>query len=123
LVGFHEVECIEVNGGPFRAREPRPGKGAGNAWFRRTDDRPAFFAGIRVPEWPSMRKLKDSETTDDLFAFLTCEPNGVVAPTHPKAMPVILTETMELEGWLAAPWSEAKALQRPLQDDLLQLEE
>ncbi|WP_394648178.1 SOS response-associated peptidase [uncultured Sphingomonas sp.] len=34
-----------------------------------------------------------------VFAFLTCEPNSVVAPIHPKAMPLILHE--EDEGrWL-----------------------
>lgn len=103
-----------------RFAEPRPGKGAGNAWFSVTVDRPAFFAGIWVPEWTSIRKLKDGETTDDLFAFLTCDPNAVVEPIHPKAMPVILTEAAELEAWLAAPWSEAGALQRPLREDFLQ---
>lgn len=104
-----------------RFAEPRPGKGAGNAWFRIIDDQPAFFAGIWVPEWTSIRKLKDGETTDDLFAFMTCEPNGVVGPIHPKAMPVILTEAAETEVWLCAPWSEANSLQRPLQDELLEL--
>jgi putative SOS response-associated peptidase YedK len=29
-----------------RFAEPRAGKGAGNAWFRLVDDRPAFFAGF-----------------------------------------------------------------------------
>jgi putative SOS response-associated peptidase YedK len=47
----------------------------------------------------------------------------VVAPIHPKAMPVILTEMAEIEAWLSNPWSEAKALQRPLQDSLLRLVE
>lgn len=102
-----------------RFAEPRPGKGAGNAWFAVVGDRPAFFAGIWVPDWTSMRKLKDGETTDDLFAFLTCEPNAVVEPIHPKAMPVILIEAEELEKWLVAPWSEASAVQKPLPAELL----
>jgi len=102
-----------------RFAEPRPGKGAGNAWFKMAEDRQAFFAGIWVQKWTSMRKLKDGETTDDLFAFLTCEPNAVVAPIHPKAMPVILTEDEELEAWLAEHWQEAMALQRPLGEDIL----
>lgn len=102
-----------------RFAEPRGGKGAGNAWFKVVGDQPAFFAGIWVPEWTSIRKLKDGETTDDLFAFLTCEPNGIVAPIHPKAMPVILTEPAELEAWLAAPWPTAKEMQSPLNDEML----
>jgi putative SOS response-associated peptidase YedK len=106
-----------------RFAETRAGKGAGNAWFRRVDDRPAFFAGLWVPGWTSIRKLKDGETTDDLYAFLTCEPNAVLAAVHPKAMPVILTEVAEIEAWLSTPWSEAMALQRPLQDSLLRLAE
>jgi len=105
-----------------RFAEPRAGKGAGNAWFKVTTGQPAFFAGIWVSEWRSMRKLKDGTTTDDLFAFLTCEPNGVVAPIHPKAMPVILTDESDFDAWLSQDWSAARALQRPLADVLLSLE-
>lgn len=57
----------------------------------------------------------------ELFGFLTCPPNAVVAPIHPKAMPMILTSEEEVEVWMQAPWNEAKALQRPLPDDALQL--
>ncbi|WP_458097715.1 SOS response-associated peptidase [Roseomonas sp. WA12] len=94
------------------------------AWFAlgEGDDRPlAFFAGIWVPQWTSVRKLKEGEVTTDLFAFLTTEPNAVVAPIHPKAMPVILTEPDEFEAWMTAPWAEAKRLQRPLQDGALRV--
>lgn len=100
--------------------EPRPGgRGAGNAWFKLSDDRPMFFAGIWVPDWTSIRKLKEGETTDDLYAFLTCAPNAEVAAIHPKAMPVILTEPDEWSAWLSAPWADAKALQRLLPDGTL----
>jgi putative SOS response-associated peptidase YedK len=38
-----------------------------------------------------VRKVKEGETTNDLFGFLTTEPNAEVGAIHPKAMPVILT--------------------------------
>jgi hypothetical protein len=37
---------------------------------------------------------------DLLFAFLTTEPNAIIAPIHAKAMPVILTTPEEVDAWL-----------------------
>ena len=45
-----------------------------------------------------MRKVKEGETTNDLFAFLTTEPNREVGAIHPKAMPVILTTPEEIDA-------------------------
>lgn len=98
--------------------EPR-GKGLGNAWFAPANGGPMFFAGIETRSWTSTRKVKDGETTDDLFAFLTTGPNAEVGAIHPKAMPVILTRPEDWETWLRAEWPQAQALQRPLPDGSL----
>jgi len=85
----------------------------GDVWFALDESRPlAVFAGIWT-RWTSVRKVKEGETTNDLFGFLTTAPNAVVAPIHPKAMPVILTTEQEIETWLTAPAEEALRHQRP----------
>ena len=93
----------------------------GDIWFALDDSRPlAVFAGVWT-NWTSVRKVKEGETTNDLFGFLTTEPNDVVAPIHAKAMPVILTKPGEIETWLTAPAEEALKLQRPLPDGALKI--
>jgi len=58
---------------------------------------------------------------NDLFAFLTTEPNKEVGAIHPKAMPVILTKHEEIETWMTASSEEALKLQRSLPDGALKI--
>ncbi|MCI4680594.1 SOS response-associated peptidase [Rhodoblastus acidophilus] len=105
----------------FSEYETMPDKKKIPVWFALDDGRPlAAFAGVWT-SWTSVRKAKEGEVTADVFAFLTTEPNGIVAPIHPKAMPVILTTEDEFDVWLRAPAAEAMALQRPLADAALKI--
>jgi putative SOS response-associated peptidase YedK len=84
----------------------------GDIWFALEENRPlACFAGI-WSNWTSVRKVKEGETTNDLYAFLTTEANAEVGAIHPKAMPVILTTPDEVETWTTGPADEALKLQR-----------
>ncbi|SDR49826.1 Putative SOS response-associated peptidase YedK [Rhizobiales bacterium GAS113] len=92
-------------------------------WFSLSPDRPlAWFAGIWTT-WHGVRGTKANpvEGEHHLFGFLTTEPNDIVAPIHPKAMPAILTTPAEIEVWLKAPAEEALGLQRPLPNGVLEI--
>ena len=90
-------------------------------WFAFDDTRPlAFFAGVWTC-WTSVRKVKEGETTSDIFAFLTTEPNKEVGAIHPKVMPVVLTTREEIDAWMNAPAEAALKLQRPLADNSLKI--
>ncbi|OYY90828.1 MAG: hypothetical protein B7Y45_06420 [Sphingomonas sp. 28-66-16] len=83
--------------------EPRTGKDEEGRpaqwWFDITDQPTACFAGLWRP-------------SDDggYVAFCTTEPNPLVAPLHPKAMPVILLAE-DLERWLRGSYDDVLALQ------------
>ena len=103
----------ELDNGTFGGRAP--------VWFAFGDARPpTCFAGIWT-RWTSVRKVKEGETTNDIFAFLTINPNADIEAFHPKAMPVILRTPEEVETWLTAPAAEALKLQRPLPDGTLRI--
>ncbi|MET3996441.1 hypothetical protein ABID65_008117 [Bradyrhizobium sp. S3.9.2] len=89
--------------------------------FALDETRPlACFAGIWT-SWTWVRKVEEGETTHDLYAFLTTDPNAEVGAIHPKAMPVIVTTPEEVETWMTAPADEALKLQRPLLDGALRI--
>lgn len=90
-------------------------------WFAFDESRPiAFFAGIWT-RWTSVRKVREGETTNDVFAFLTTESNAEVGAIHPKAMPVILSTEDERDTWMTASTQDALELQRPLPDGALRI--
>lgn len=80
-------------------------------WFGVKDTEIFAFAGI----W---RPTEEGER----FAFLTSEPNELVAPIHPKAMPVVLHRT-DYERWLTTDFEDACSLQRPYPADRMEIVE
>ncbi len=117
-----EYRCLV----PFeQLAEPIPkDDGGGTAWFETTTEY-SFFAGVWRP-WSGDTRLvpvegepkqKRVQADLELFAFLTTEANGVVAPIHEHAMPVIVTEQDEIDTWMAG--GDPAVLQRPLPDELL----
>ena len=116
----HEHRCV-VPFTSFSEPDNRPGRPSEPVWFALSEDRPlAVFAGLWT-RWTSVRKLKDGETADELFAFLTTGANAEVGAVHPRAMPVILRTPGEIDTWMDGATPDALALQRPLPDGALQV--
>ena len=81
-------------------------------WFDVLDQEITSFAGV----W---RPLGDDQGA--VFAFLTCEPNPLVAPIHPKAMPVLLHKEDEAK-WLECSFDDAVELAQPYPSQLMKVE-
>jgi putative SOS response-associated peptidase YedK len=100
---------------PFTSfAEPRPGKDPetgrpANWWFEVSGAEACAFAGI----W------RTSEGAPR-FAFLTCDPNPLVAPLHPKAMPVIL-QPDDYDAWLDGDAATACELAQPYPSQLMRV--
>lgn len=71
-----------------------------NWWFTVEDQEMPCFAGV----W------KVDQDHDRVYAFCTTEPNPIVAPKHPKAMPVILLPE-DHDRWLHGSIDDVLALQ------------
>ena len=69
--------------------EPKPNAGREECWFKVDEASFSAFAGIWRPS-----------DEGNVFAFLTCEPNPLIKPIHPKAMPVIL-HPEDYDDWLS----------------------
>ena len=70
--------------------------------------RPIFaFAGIWRPT-----------ERGNAYGFLTTEPNAMVAPIHPKAMPVML-DSEDYDLWLNGSWKKAQRLAAPKRSQLM----
>lgn len=87
--------------------ELKIGKGREEHRFTVNDRPVAAFAGIWRPT-----------EEGNAFAFLTTEPNPLVAPLHPKAMPVVLDEA-DYDRWLTADYADAVALAQPFPSQLM----
>ena len=107
---------------PFtRFAEPKMGQGRAEHWFTITDRPVAAFAGIWRWVGGATTGGLSSPEGKKMFAFLTCEPNPLVAPLHPKAMPVILQEA-DYQNWLTADWAGATKLVAPFPSQLMAVE-
>lgn len=96
---------------PFsRFAEPKIGAGREEHWFTINDRPLAAFAGL----W------RIANEGQKVFAFLTCDPNPMVAPLHPKAMPVVLHEG-DYRTWLEGGVEEATALAVPFPSQLMRV--
>jgi putative SOS response-associated peptidase YedK len=81
---------------PIASPKPEPNpetKKKDVVWFAFNENQPLFaFAGI----WTTFNgdrgtKSKPIPGPHQVYGFLTTAPNSIVAPIHPKAMPVILS--------------------------------
>ncbi|RSV20367.1 DUF159 family protein [Sphingomonas sp. ABOLG] len=85
-------------------------------------NRPLFWFDVPSRPIVSFAGVWRPTESGAVFAFLTTEPNPLVAPVHPKAMPVLLDE--EDEGrWLTCSFDEAVALGKPFPSQLMSVQQ
>ena len=109
--GGRDDDCDKTSGsgarswhGAVRPHRPSP------------SDRPgAFRRWMCRPEPSTSRHRRSVEywgASRPGFAMVTCDPNELVAPIHPKAMITVLEEA-DWDRWLTGSYDDAVALQQP----------
>jgi putative SOS response-associated peptidase YedK len=82
-----------------------------STWFALSEDRRLFaFARLARRTGAEKRVVWGPSRA---VSFLTTKAIAILAPIHPKAMPVILTTTEEFDLWLEDETVEALKLQQP----------
>jgi putative SOS response-associated peptidase YedK len=95
--------------------EPKPGRDENNKpnnWW--------FEVQCEPSEWSCFAGIWRYQDGEPRFAFLTCEPNPLVAPLHAKAMPVIL-QPDDYDGWLSGEYDSVCALASPFPSQLMRV--
>jgi putative SOS response-associated peptidase YedK len=93
---------------PAPGKDPETGRPAEHL-FRVPSAPVSGFAGIWRPS-----------AVGNVFAFLTCEPNPMVAAVHPKAMPVIL-DPADYRGWLDGDYEAVCSLATAFPSQLMEI--
>jgi len=94
--------------------EPKGVKPATWHWFalKGAEPRPLFaFPGV----WTRYRgplKKDGAPVEQEVFAFMTTEPNALTASINHERMPVLITDPADFDTWLSAPPQEAFRLAR-----------
>lgn len=70
-----------------------------------------WFAVPDLPAFPVAGFWQRTEAGDS-FAMVTCDPNDLVAPIHPKAMITIL-DPDDVDTWLTGSYDDVVRLQKP----------
>jgi len=103
--------------------EPKGMKPAVWNWFalKGAEQRPLFaFPGV----WTRYRGplKKDGETVEqEVFAFMTTEPNQLTSSINHERMPVLITDPADFDTWLLAPPQEAFRLARSYTAEQMQI--
>lgn len=74
-----------------------------------------WFAVPDLPVFPVAGFWQRTEAGDS-FAMVTCDPNSLVVPIHPKAMITIL-EPDDVDTWLTGSYDDVVRLQQPFDAD------